>query len=135
MDTRDLRDPHDAFDDRLLDEAARQVELLVELPRDELLERLRMLVRRTLTARRPDGTWPATDVLAEVLRSYLDVLDSRDQSDAGGPVPPRWIVAWHEAAESPALLQRLLDELRDYDDTSGVPNYDPPAELRIIVEP
>jgi hypothetical protein len=124
-------DDFDDFDDRLLDQAAAQVPGLFELPPDELLDRLHTLVRQALTARRPDGTWPPAELLAEVLRSYLDVLDTSGAAATGGPPPP-WIAAWREAADSPALLERLLAELRDFDDTAGIPTYDPPPELHIV---
>jgi hypothetical protein len=125
---------HDDFDDRLLDRAARDIPALFDLPQDELLDRLRTLVRQALSARRPDGSWPPAELLAEILRSYLDELDDGDgDGGATGPTaPPPWIAAWREAAESPDLLERLLAELRDFDDTAGIPNYDPPAELRIV---
>jgi hypothetical protein len=123
---------HDDFDDRLLDAAAEQASELLDAPGDELLARLQALVPRTIATRRPDGTWPPAELLLEILRSYLDLLDERGLP--GGPAPT-WIDAWREAADHPDTFRRMLDELRDFDDTSGIPSYPPPDELRLIIDP
>jgi hypothetical protein len=112
------------FDDHLLDQAAAHTGELLELPDDVFPARLRELVRQALGARRPDGSWPPAELLLEVLRIYLAVLDERS-------VTGLWVDAWREAATSPDVLERLLAELRDCDDTAGIPTYPPPEELNV----
>ncbi|HEV7758269.1 MAG TPA: hypothetical protein VGO78_04750 [Acidimicrobiales bacterium] len=123
---------HDDFDDLLLDAVGEMASELLAVPDDELPGQLRTLVQDTLTLRRPDGTWPPAELLLEILRTYLDVLDERGLP--GGPAPT-WIDAWREAADHPDTFRRMLDELRDFDDTSGIPRYPPPEELRLIIDP
>lgn len=125
-------------DDTLLDAVADQAGGLADLDLAELLPRLRSLIQETLTARRPDGTWPATEVLAEVLRAHLDLLDERLAAEgvAGDDLPgdTRWLDAWRNAAEHPATLDAMLATLRDDlgDGVQRVPTYPPPAELHVV---
>jgi hypothetical protein len=121
--------PSDDFDDRLLDRAAAHADELLGLPDDAFPGQLRERVKQALSSRRPDGTWPPAELLIEVLRLYLAVLDERPLREG------RWIDAWQEAATSPEVLQRLLDELRDFDDTAGILNYPPDESLEIRSDP
>jgi hypothetical protein len=132
---------HDDFDDLFLEAAGQLAGELLEAPVADLPGRLQAIVRRTLLTGRPDGTWPPTELLGEVLASYLDAFDERlraegvREADLVGEPPPPWLAALRECADHPAVLQRMLDELRDYDDTAGIPNYPPPPELHIVVDP
>lgn len=125
-------------DDTLLDAVADQAAGLAGLDLPELLPRLRSLLRDTLTARRPDGTWPDAEVLAEVLRAHLDLLDERLAAEGVAerdlPGDTRWLDAWRTAADHPATLDAMLATLRDDlgDGVHKVPTYPPPAELHVI---
>src|SRR5688500_10843052 len=125
-------------DDTLLDAVADQAAELADLDLPDLLPRLRAVVQGTLTARRPDGTWPATEVLAEVLRAHLALLDERLAAEGVAPsdLPgdTRWLDAWRTAADHPATLGAVLATLRDDlgDGVHKVPTYPPPAELHVV---
>ena len=131
----------DDTDDRLLDAVADHADELADLDLPEMLARLREITQGTLTARRPDGSWPANEVLAEVLRAHLDLLDDRlaaeGLTERDLPGDTRWIDAWRTAADHPATLDEVLATLRDHlgDGVHTVPTYTPPEELRIVTEP
>jgi len=125
-------------DDTLLDAVAGQAAELADLDLSDLLPRLRALIQETLTARRPDGTWPAIEVLAEVLRAHLVRFDERLTAEGVAPsdLPgdTRWLDAWRTAADHPATLEAMLGTLRDDlgDGVHTVPTYPPPAELHVM---
>lgn len=129
-------DEHLAYDDALLDAAADRVAEMHDVPRPERLERLRRIVPQIVAARRPDGSWPPPDLLREVLRSYLDVLD---RAGRPGDDNPRWVAALRECTDHPATFERMLDELRTElraeESTVGIPSQGPPADLPYVVEP
>jgi hypothetical protein len=68
---------HDDFDDLFLEAAGQLAGELLEAPVADLPERLQAIVRHTLLTGRPDGTWPPTELLGEMLASYLDAFDER----------------------------------------------------------
>ncbi|HEY8546909.1 MAG TPA: hypothetical protein VIL36_17735 [Acidimicrobiales bacterium] len=131
----------DATDDALLDAVADHAEELADLDLPAVTDRLRAITRDTLRARRPDGSWPDDDVLAEVLRAHLDLLDDRLAAEGltehDLPGDTRWVDAWRTAARHPETLAAMLAALReDLDDEDlKMPNYPPPAELHIVTEP
>jgi len=128
-------------DDTLLDAVADHADELAGLDLPEMLARLRAITQETLAARRPDGSWPATELLAEVLRAHLDLLDERlaaeGLSERDLPGDTRWIDAWRTAADHPDTLDAVLATLRDDlgDGVHTVPTYPPPEELRIVTDP
>lgn len=130
---------HDDYDEGLLDAAADDAATLLDVPFGELPTQARAVLRRVITARRPDGTWPPAELLHEVLRAHLDVVDERLR--AAGPdesVPPgdrMWISAWRELVRNPTTFENLLLELRSEETSAGVPPIGPPPELRLLVEP
>ena len=130
---------HLEHDDALLDTTADRVAELGDAPLPALLDELRRIVPQVVATQRPDGTWPAPELLQEVLRSYLDLLDEHLRAEgvheADLPDDRLWITALRECTGHPATLERLLDELHSEESTAGIPRYDPPAELRLIVEP
>jgi hypothetical protein len=87
----------DAFDHRLLGEVAGHVERLAQTtPSGDLPAALRPIVRRTLVAVRPDGTWPEAALLQEDLRASLpspgprwaDTRPGRQREGRGQPCTP-----------------------------------------------
>jgi len=134
-------DDFDDLDDLLLEATGQFVDELLDVPLEELPERLQATVRQMLLTGRPDGTWPPAELLGEVLTAYLDAFDERlraegvRQADLVGEPAPPWLAALRECADRPATLQRMLDELRSEESNAGIPNYPPPPELHIVVDP
>jgi hypothetical protein len=133
------RPDHDDFDDLLLDAVGQLADELVDVPVEDLAERLRAIVQHTLITRRPDGTWPPAELLVEVLGSYLDVFDERLRSEGLSaddlPGDHAWIAAWRECTDHPATFERMLAELRSQDATTGVPRLPPPDDLPLVIDP
>ena len=107
----------DAYADRFLDEVAAEVERLASQPARDLPRLLRPVVRRTLLAIRPDGSWPDSLLLQEALRAYVDLvevvladqdveLDELDREDR------RWLDACRQSTESLELFDDMLWDLR-----------------------
>ena len=65
----------DEYANRFLDEVAVEVQRLGDEPALALPRILRPVVRRTLLAIRPDGSWPEPFLLQEALRAYVDLVD------------------------------------------------------------
>jgi hypothetical protein len=116
MASHHTRPEHDDFDDLLLDAVGELAGGLQGVP----VEELRTIVQHTLITQRPDGTWPPAELLAEVLRSYLDVFDERLRSEGlradDLPGDHTWIAAWRECTDNPSTFERMLHELRAHDD-------------------
>lgn len=109
--------PAGPWDDELLDGVADELAELVGVPPAALPARLRPVVQRALTTWRPDGTWPETDVVLELLRAYVDLLD--EVLDGAGlrlaDLPgddARFVEAVRECATSPSAFADLLADLR-----------------------
>jgi hypothetical protein len=108
----------DAFDHRLLGEVAGHVERLAQTtPAGDLPAALPPIVRRTLVAVRPDGTWPEAALLREALRAYVDLVDEALATQAIGEdalaAPDRrWLDACRQCVESERLFEDLLEDLR-----------------------
>ena len=126
------------FDDSLLDSVADRGEALLAAPAADFLALAREFVGQLLRARRPDGTTPEPELIQEVLRSVLDIVDDRlvDQQRAtsGAGAELAWITAWRECADDLELLRKMLAELQDEPNDAGVPPISPLADgfLRVL---
>jgi len=95
---------HDDFDDLFLEAAGQLAGELLEAAVADLPERLQAIVRHTLLTGRPDGTWPPTELLGEVLVLFLAAFDERlravgvREADLGVEPPPPWLGALRECA-------------------------------------
>ena len=126
------------FDDSLLDSVADSAETLLTAPVAEFPAMARDFVSRTLRSRRPDDTAPEPELIQEVLRSVLDIVEDRlreqQRATVGARAEPAWITAWRECADDLELLRRMLAELQDEPNNAGVPSISPLADglLRVV---
>ena len=107
----------DAYANQFLDEVAFEVQRLAGRAALDLPRMLRPVVRRTLLAIRPDGSWPESLLLQEALRAYVDLVDftMADQSvglDELDREDRRWLDACRESTESIQLFEDMLSDLR-----------------------
>lgn len=105
------------FADQLLDEVADHLDELAATSAVELPARLQPIVRRTLLARRPDGSWPEPALLAEALAAYVGLLEQRMADDGIRdddltPEERRWLDALRACVQSPQLFDDMLADLR-----------------------
>jgi hypothetical protein len=107
----------DAFASRFLGDVSAEVERVAAEPATELPRLLRDVVRRTLLAIRPDGSWPESSLLQEGMRAYVDLIEAAfaDQGvglDELDPQDRRWFDACRESIQSDELFDDMLADLR-----------------------
>jgi hypothetical protein len=101
----------DTFEDQLLDQAGDAVADLATAAARDLPGALRPRVRRLFSTARPDGRWPEPELVQEVLRIYVDLVDEALVEDGLWlldlePADQRWLEACRDCVES-------LDDLDD----------------------
>jgi hypothetical protein len=134
---------HDRGDEQVLDDLVADAATLLDVPAGELATRAQALVRRIVTSRRSDDTWPPAELLHEALRVALDVFDERLRTDGRHDhdhdlgADPTWLTAWRECAQSPAAFRSLLDQFRSEDSPAGFAKPPEPRadELSLLIEP
>ena len=117
------------FDDSLLDSVAERGEALLGAPAADFLALAREFVGQLLRARRPDGTAPEPELIQEMLRSVLEIVDDRlveqQWATGGASTEIAWITAWRECADDLELLRNMLAELQDEPNDAAVPPISP----------